>query len=659
MAGLDAVLAELSSSYTDEDSFSLAFSRRVRGESRIAAALALAGGRYDSAARGERGWLRALGRCVWHRLQHPAAAADAASSAKRRISDEAPPEKQQRTGAADAEAVLVKREGESEDEAVPLDLEPAQMMLAAALYNGAIDKLRIPTLDNAFYAALAELERSRKPRSFTVFVASATAAAPAASHAEPERPLELTRLSIEIPPLTEQERKTTIDCLLRQTTSTGLSFGDILRDAMAHKSTRQLIALVGKSGCGKTTTIFELAKEGYVVVYLDCGNRESFGRMADFVNSTYQKLSRKYKWNSSSRPEDAFAKAGMLQDDLRHATHTYLGRVILASGRAVLSTIEAKLEQIQCSGEKLQQALEAVATQVESVTGAQVVIAIDEAQKAARELLPGKVVSQELSASPAEWDAAKQMWHASATGGFLTVMCNTLKNMRFVTVVAGTSLSIVAFDHAVSAMAKQGYQPSIIGKAQRLLKAISDVEQHGVQLITGELQGLIKGSSTTVDSTGQGFRVATEGRAWTQHCNPGSSPEVHVGPVSEAPAPAAALASTREERHELLGKNLTGLFSNLSAYLTAELGVTKGDFALLEELNKAAEDKYFWMADNATRLADFLTSVHENYKEIEPFLARIDEIDRGVTELEQTVAALDDYTKRLEGKFKKLSRTLR
>jgi len=40
--------------------------------------------------------------------------------------------------------------------------------------------------------------------------------------------------------------------------------------------------------------------------------------------------------------------------------------------------------------------------------------------------------------------------------------------------------------------------------------------------------------------------------------------------------------------------------------------------------------------------------------EFKPYLEKIDEIDASVTELERTVVLLDDYTKRLEKKFKHL-----
>lgn len=41
--------------------------------------------------------------------------------------------------------------------------------------------------------------------------------------------------------------------------------------------------------------------------------------------------------------------------------------------------------------------------------------------------------------------------------------------------------------------------------------------------------------------------------------------------------------------------------------------------------------------------------------EFEPYLKKIEEIDGNVNELEHTVQLLDEYTRRLEEKFKKLA----
>jgi hypothetical protein len=38
-------------------------------------------------------------------------------------------------------------------------------------------------------------------------------------------------------------------------------------------------------------------------------------------------------------------------------------------------------------------------------------------------------------------------------------------------------------------------------------------------------------------------------------------------------------------------------------------------------------------------------------QDFQPYLQQIDDIEAGVTDLEQTVMLLDDYTKRLEAKF--------
>jgi len=100
------------------------------------------------------------------------------------------------------------------------------------------------------------------------------------------------------------------------------------------------------------------------------------------------------------------------------------------------------------------------------------------------------------------------------------------------------------------------------------------------------------------------------------------------------------------------------MFSNISAYLKGELLATSEDYKLLESMNLAASEKYAEMTDVAKGLTSFMKDLQIKYKDFNPYLEKIDEIDTNVTELEKTVLLLDEYTRRLETKFKNLDKAL-
>jgi biogenesis of lysosome-related organelles complex 1 subunit 2 len=108
------------------------------------------------------------------------------------------------------------------------------------------------------------------------------------------------------------------------------------------------------------------------------------------------------------------------------------------------------------------------------------------------------------------------------------------------------------------------------------------------------------------------------------------------------------------KREEELIKYTKELFENVSKYLQGELRATSGDYQLLENINKITKEKYEEMTKIAKGLAEYMNSLQEKYRELQPYLEKIDEIDASVTELEKVVALLDNYTLKLEEKIRVL-----
>jgi len=110
---------------------------------------------------------------------------------------------------------------------------------------------------------------------------------------------------------------------------------------------------------------------------------------------------------------------------------------------------------------------------------------------------------------------------------------------------------------------------------------------------------------------------------------------------------------SQKKEADLINSTQT-LFRTLSDYLRGELMATSEDYKLLENMNVVTKDKYGEMTSMAAKLGESMKLLQEKYKTFQPYLEKIDEIDSSVTDLEKTVVLLDEYTQRLEEKFKHL-----
>jgi len=127
-------------------------------------------------------------------------------------------------------------------------------------------------------------------------------------------------------------------------------------------------------------------------------------------------------------------------------------------------------------------------------------------------------------------------------------------------------------------------------------------------------------------------------------------PKEHIKPMS--------LNEEKEKlrKEELKRKEMTQImFTAMAEYVKGELNVTVEDFKLMEAMNKVTQDKYTEMTAVTKALQTFMQELQKKYQEFQPYLEKIDQIDSSVTELEHSVQMLDDYTKRLEEKFKKVA----
>jgi len=92
-------------------------------------------------------------------------------------------------------------------------------------------------------------------------------------------------------------------------------------------------------------------------------------------------------------------------------------------------------------------------------------------------------------------------------------------------------------------------------------------------------------------------------------------------------------------------------FSKTSQWINAELQSTQQDYKLLEQMNKVTATKYSDMEQITSNINKGMVQLNEKYRELQPYLDQIDQIDESVTRLEQAAYKLDSYSKRLEAKF--------
>ncbi|XP_005098058.1 biogenesis of lysosome-related organelles complex 1 subunit 2 [Aplysia californica] len=97
-------------------------------------------------------------------------------------------------------------------------------------------------------------------------------------------------------------------------------------------------------------------------------------------------------------------------------------------------------------------------------------------------------------------------------------------------------------------------------------------------------------------------------------------------------------------------------FQKTAEYLQGELDGTIEDYKLLEKMNSVTMNKYSEMKHIALSISGALKDLNEKYQRLHPYLQQIDLVEESVTDLERAAYSLDQYSKRLEIKFKVLEK---
>jgi hypothetical protein len=267
-------------------------------------------------------------------------------------------------------------------------------------------------------------------------------------------------------------------------TSEGETLREIVDKDVGRYSDHRVVAMVAPSGSGKTATVIDLASKHFVIYAVCCipsptispGFKDpNFITLAKDVESIYTTIINR-EHGGSRDPLDIDSEVKSLVGN--RVEVEFLARLLfllhLLDSNPVLeprqffraqttkgaSTIAGLVNRVQDYHVRTIRAmLDQVQTKIRHHLLPRqlgVVIALDEAQVAANNILPDKLISPSALAKNRNilFDNKNQI-QSEFRRGFLTPLSATLSNMQATLVILGTALSLQNADHVYSAVAKQ------------------------------------------------------------------------------------------------------------------------------------------------------------------------------------------------------------
>ncbi|KAG0019239.1 hypothetical protein BGZ82_000211 [Podila clonocystis] len=267
------------------------------------------------------------------------------------------------------------------------------------------------------------------------------------------------------------------------TSSDNRTLRDIVESDIGKTTGHGVVAMVGRSGSGKTATVIELAKKHFVVYCVCCDPRSMSS--PDFKDPNFITLARDVERMCVSLPKpEPESLHDLIENDSalkRRAGDRveleFLARLLflqlLFTNDPDLAPLQFFREQTNGGAttiETLVNKLRAYDTGTISVMHRQVqnklagyltkrglglVIALDEAQVAGSRILAGQFIAPSSLGGNQNILGGKNQVQNRHRRGFLTPLCATLGNVRATLVVLGTSLSLQDADHVYSAVGKR------------------------------------------------------------------------------------------------------------------------------------------------------------------------------------------------------------
>ena len=115
------------------------------------------------------------------------------------------------------------------------------------------------------------------------------------------------------------------------------------------------------------------------------------------------------------------------------------------------------------------------------------------------------------------------------------------------------------------------------------------------------------------------------------------------------------METNQENTNKVLEQLTKEMLQTTSDYIKSEIEMCVADYQLLEKMNRSVEEKYKNLTTVSSSISSEMEKLNEKYAVLLPLLSQIDEVEKCVGELEQSASKLDNYSKRLEIKFKQFA----
>jgi hypothetical protein len=249
------------------------------------------------------------------------------------------------------------------------------------------------------------------------------------------------------------------------------------------QGTYKVIAMVGRSGAGKTATLVDLARQHFIV-YCTCSQPRGAITGLDFPDSNFVTLAKDVEIlmlkniqqpNTLQEMKDNDALMKLLAGERIEleflarllflqllfkmkpelAPEQFFCEQINEDGTTTIENIVRKLCKYDTrkNSDMLSYLRNGLTKNLHSQQKG-LVIALDEAQIAGNSILAGKLISPSALSSINETHLYKNELRMEFRRGFLTPLCATLSNMHVILVVLGTSMSLSDTDHVHTAISK-------------------------------------------------------------------------------------------------------------------------------------------------------------------------------------------------------------
>ncbi|RNA01504.1 Biogenesis of lysosome-related organelles complex 1 subunit 2 [Brachionus plicatilis] len=127
--------------------------------------------------------------------------------------------------------------------------------------------------------------------------------------------------------------------------------------------------------------------------------------------------------------------------------------------------------------------------------------------------------------------------------------------------------------------------------------------------------------------------------------------EAHI-PSSSNTSFSSSQDPSLKNSNKVLEQLSKDMLKSTGDYIKEEIDMCVSDYKLLTQMNNTVCEKYKNLTKFTSNISSEMEKLNESCTTLMPLLSQIDEVERCVSDLEQSANKLDNYSKRLEAKFK-------